>query len=98
MSEATHTPGPWHAHFPSWVPWEGAVCIGNDSGRDIAWTTADATIHTADAKLIAAAPDLLDVLTRFAQFPFAHQGIAEGPLAVMLGQARAAIAKAEGKS
>ncbi|MDP1702610.1 MAG: hypothetical protein Q8L53_16860 [Aestuariivirga sp.] len=40
-------------------------------------------------------PDLYDVLSRFADFPFSHQGPAEGPLATMIHQARAALAKVQ---
>ena len=40
----------------------------------------------------AAFENVCDVLSRFADFPFSHQGPAEGPLAVMIKQARDALA------
>lgn len=59
---AAHTPGPWHANYPNWVPWEGAICITSDLGHDIAWTTSGALTKPADARLIAAAPAMYKAL------------------------------------
>ena len=98
-----HTPGPWSISCVRTRESGAPVLqiLGADgkvyalvfySGK----TPKDHAASYADARLIAAAPDLLDVLERFSKFPFTHQGAAEGPLAVMLGQARAAIAQARG--
>lgn len=95
-----HTPGPWtvEEYGDDETP---ALVIHKDSETRVCFmatpgSQGDPAKIEADARLIAAAPELLDVLERFSQFPFAHQGIAEGPFAVMLTQARAAIAKANG--
>jgi hypothetical protein len=95
-----HTPGPWRTQ--GWVPTWAYIPVKDASHNLVAslypYELRNYTREQveANARLIAAAPDMLDVLDRFSKFPFAHQGIAEGPLAVMIKQARAAIAKATG--
>lgn len=80
----THTPGPW----------TGRIGIGNTV--DLMGDTPPKSIGTvhgrnrdADARLIAAAPDLLDALIR-------AEGMCDEP-AAWLPFVRAAIAKAEGR-
>lgn len=73
----THTPGPWE--------WDGKfiVCIPHAEGVTCFRTNPE------DARLIAAAPDLLKALK---QIEFDWDGEEED-----MYEARAAIAKAEGK-
>ena len=90
MIQATHTPGPWTAldrGYKSHVTdadmnW-GAEIIGPG--------------HAANARLIAAAPELLAVLEQCLPIIDAHRraALGEGDIAAM--NARAAIAKAKGE-
>lgn len=88
-----HTPGPWRAEG-----WEGVTvnaadgctilaCPGASQGATLAETKAN-------ARLIAAAPDLLAALEEIAGYPHAdHAGL---PPARARAIARTAIAKATG--
>lgn len=87
----SHTPGPWynvddsfiHARFP------------HQNGEHVATVWAHGTAETAaNARLIAAAPDLLEALEYVVeQFAYAPLGI--GGIKVV-EKARLAIAKSEG--
>lgn len=86
MSEK-HTPGPWTAGRRA-----GArTCI--DSERD----NVAAAWSDADAKLIAAAPDLLEVARLFVDYAETTE-FDRGPCKADVEAARAAIAKAEGRA
>lgn len=89
--EVKHTPGPWA------LSGRTATCIRTaDQEQHIAYMeTADNTVETclANAHLIAAAPDLLLALKSFMHNNSVVIGL---PLAARA--ARAAIAKAEGRS
>lgn len=96
MAEASHTPGPWWASGTEvgTVPMM-AVKIAKVSGSNYAEATANAC-------LIAAAPDLLAAL-KAAQKDLETveremSGIAPEAVSPALPLIRAAIAKAEGKS
>lgn len=56
MSNAKHTPGPWEWRIGNWLYGQGEMILW--------YTTDDDGIHarTPDARLIAAAPDLLEAL------------------------------------
>lgn len=94
--EETHTPGPW---FRSTIQGSDCLMIGADDGSDI---VADMRIDrpmenaNADARLIAAAPDMLEAL----------QGVIHHNDALakrhkispsLIGHIKRAIAKASGK-
>ena len=93
-----HTPGPWH-YSPDVSLHNTALVYGADK-----YLVADAgRIHRrqpeeqiANAKLIAAAPDLLDALRDMTEFY--AQVTASPDEDSVLAAARAAIAKAEGRS
>ena len=101
MSE--HTPGPWKAK--KWVgtdpyddPDRPFVEVGNVHWSPKNWKPAAAIEQTANARLIAAAPELLETL----EFLVTAAG-GEGPpvperelLQDCVDKARAAIAKAKG--
>ncbi len=99
MSAAKHTPGPWQAvawmcHAPTTVR-AGNVTIAECGGQGRLVVDCE-----ADARLIAAAPELLEQLRlmvqQFAQYvPPAPNG---GNEAWRIAKARAAIAKAEGSA
>lgn len=80
-----HTPGPWEVR--------GGNVIENPSGVNIAkaWMT-DGEEECANARLIAAAPDLLKALIDVMSDPY----FSKAP--TRYEHARAAIAKAEGRT
>ena len=90
-----HTPGPWQAdEKPQWYPWPEAIEI-KAGNWTIAWTTTSAEFRdrtVADARLIAAAPDMLAALKAF-QHAWVFVEVYDGAYA----KAVAAIAKATGK-
>jgi len=93
-----HTPGPWHHK-------EGSVSVfAPDKPRrkicDTAWQTINVTEARANARLIAAAPDLLEALKRTVSRLESHTAEIETcdlphGTELALEQARTAIAKAE---
>ena len=100
---ANYTPGPWHwqgdslthRQFNIYAPNNSPhqhVCTVNNLSVDKLWQR-DATQAEANARLIAAAPDLLSALQQLAQgwAPLSDPTIIRG-----LAEARAAIAKATG--
>jgi hypothetical protein len=93
----SHTPGPWYRS------WSGQwICVDGPRGRvELAQVFREAEFKTslpekANGDLIAAAPDLLDALRRSVDWLafLSERGLAHDVLDI----ARAAIAKAEGKS
>lgn len=97
MSERKHTPGPWklevgdHSHRYSLVTDEDDRTIHYKYGSGTAY---DAEKDEANARLIAASPEILGALTEIvASFgkPIPHSESAP------IQRARAAIAKATGK-
>lgn len=103
MTEAVkHTPGPWFFDGPSenLIVWEW-----NNADNRICFMTSDGPAR-ANAHLIAAAPDLLEVATLFAsslEYLIAldrKKGDDEGASmkGITLNVVRAAIARAEGRS
>ena len=89
MSEQKHTPAPWtirevqHSNVPGQRAF--AIDFNEDQEQVVDWVYEE-----ADAKLIAAAPDLLE----FAQHFIDRYGMYE---TWMTAEARAAIAKATGE-
>lgn len=111
MSERKHTPGPWAVHHnPDWNQW--SVRSANPSGladAPIYYELADRigghvlgesfddySEVEANARLIAAAPELLEALEQFVAWVDApcESAFSDSQLA----SARAAIAKATGES
>lgn len=99
MSEAKHTPGPWsiqeYSNFSGWsvsAPVRGCIAERWYPTSDAVERIYPKDEMAANARLIAAAPEMLEALRRMAaRFLCTHPddvAIAE--------QARAAIAKAEG--
>lgn len=85
-----HTPGPWRVDYT-----QGIV---TKDGVPIAYVYNDySDTPLPDARLIAAAPELLEVLKTLADYPIAG-GYALGPCITEcdMKEIRAAIAKAEG--
>jgi hypothetical protein len=108
-----HTPGPWNIDAP-YICGNGTtrysegytvavVTTGYDSGKAVAQMHGHAGVYEANARLIAAAPDLLAAcrvtLEDFIQLMEGHcpQGSPEEEAVnLVAGMLRAAIAKAEG--
>jgi hypothetical protein len=89
---AEHTPGPWRFQYS---PYEDGFAFSHIKAGDGLYPDGfriDAIIGEADARLIAAAPDLLAELKNIA----AICSVAAPEHDLALDRARAAIAKAEG--
>ena len=101
---AKHTPGPWLGvkHFSQWLISDGDRLIATTAGAASYMGLAHAKRDAANAKLIASAPDLLEVLRKY-ELPIDINNIALS--CIELGseaverelQRRAAIAKATGE-
>lgn len=99
MSEAKHTPGPWHVLLSNGAAFE----IGDDSDANKAnilctrykWEERAAEM-LANIRLMAAAPDMLDVLQRIAEY--ADDATPIHPSDNLIVDVRAAIAKATGSA
>lgn len=98
-----HTPGPWRVgpypgHVESMDGRLVAGCMGRQSAKDSDDTNA---VNEANARLIAAAPELLealeDVMERFGT-QLRLQGYGREFKEEMLDKARAAIAQAKGEA
>ena len=100
-----HTPGPWYADtmgYPSIInagntenPKPGCiVCIIEDPAGPNTYTSKNDRTNAANARLIAAAPDLLAVASALVNFNNADNPMTEDELQSM---ASAAITKAEGR-
>lgn len=87
MSEAKHTPGPWEIRrgYDTIIDSIGP-CIPEEYAGS-AWLK----LSEADARLIAAAPELLEALKQIGAIKFSNWSDGE-----MRAIARAAIAKVEG--
>jgi hypothetical protein len=102
--EAKHTPGPWHTNgkvhettIDGFRTTSVAVSM-SEVGRAIACVYAGFGDGPDNARLIAAAPDMLAALREFVEaFNGDHDAAIAMGLDVALGNARAAIAKAEGE-
>jgi hypothetical protein len=55
----THTPGPWHVYGNRYIYGDGPVVA---KVTDTNWRWQDASMLEANARLIAASPDMLDAL------------------------------------
>jgi len=89
-----HTPGPWKAGPFNVIADSGAI-VADCCARDAITGTPAPAEYAANAKLIAAAPDLLAVC-KMVLDRHSYQGTGE-PWSDLFKAAREAIAKAEGK-
>ena len=90
----THTPGPWHVGDEDMVADGPFICAGSTMIADV-WCGLPGDTFKANARLIAAAPDLLAALKHVeicASCAQADWGACPGGR-----QALAAIARAEGR-
>jgi len=100
-TQATHTPGPWKAQKPRGHQhaidrkWEIVAPIPNSGGEMVVVGehTGIECLNEANARLIAAAPDLLAALSVLMSL---HDNpLSKEVFAVAISKARAAIAKAK---
>lgn len=91
MADAKHTPAPWEISHepPRWIIQSTSVPIG---ARAVAWLVGDYLECAPNARLIAAAPDLLAAAKALLVSDDIHSW--DTPATIAL---RAAIAKAEGR-
>ena len=92
----THSPGPWEIYHSTWH--QSQVSSATVEG-DRMKTTVESLRHEADAALIAAAPELLDVLTMalpYVEMAEHDDSYKPGVVAKMVQRMNDAIAKAEG--
>jgi hypothetical protein len=90
-----HTPGPWKRNYRRVTP----VNAKQDGAEDICHVYGDEDKEIANGNLIAAAPDLLDAVSRFVALHNAEHESESGEYLQSLydeaiGAARAALAKA----
>lgn len=93
MSETAHTPGPWMTG--------GYTVTANNGNLLVAKLYREQKLQDAEsdanARLIAAAPDMMEALKRI-QAAFAAPTEWTSKIATEMAGVRAAIAKAEGRS
>jgi hypothetical protein len=103
MADLKHTPKPWHVNVV-----DETLVVDSDN-RPVATTFQDESDYAdecdrryADACLIAAAPELLDALKKMITWGLEPDSDSksprEGQLVEAWAKARAAIAKAEGRT
>jgi hypothetical protein len=108
MGETKHTPGPWHVDDGTFEGIETGVysadaliCVAeNGECMEMAFGDERWSVHEANARLIAAAPDLLAALSRLHEIAhgswFGDDGTDSDEERAAMVAARAAIAKATG--
>jgi hypothetical protein len=99
--QAKHTPGPWRAVADEQVPERGAVYVEGPEGWadhaicDCEYSQEGVERDEANARLIAAAPDMLKVLHAIANVNAKYGSSLDTDI---VKGVHAAIAKAEGRS
>jgi hypothetical protein len=99
MSEAKHTPGPWQVDpEPSS---DGSLLVWGDTrsprgGEVVAWCNSELTRNHADARLIAAAPELLAACRAWIAYLDPRDNLYSHEETELIRQMQAAIAKARG--
>jgi hypothetical protein len=100
-----HTPGPWKVIETNYLPHNGDHVADMSNGLMVVPCLSGLGEPLADARLIAAAPDLLEALTRLSFAAMARDNVMGDQCALFAAQAavrdannvaRAAIAKATG--
>ncbi len=97
MSTAKHTPGPWATRDdrPHWID---VVTVSGD--RIVSVDKEDTDYAEADARLIAASPDLLGALQEFQylmNLRIKELGFLSNEMQIVLDKSEKAIAKATGE-
>lgn len=85
LASGSHTPGDWHCTKDSVLP--GQLAVIDEIGSYVIAAIDDDEQGQANARLIAAAPELLEVLSELVNSPNAKQN-------AMWDKARAAITRA----
>jgi hypothetical protein len=92
---AQHTPGPWQVHQPD----TQTLAVHTRAGSIAEWPTNYDPRDVADARLIAAAPELLEAVKGLISNAPPPKGIrADYSYILYLEAAKTAIAKAEGRA
>lgn len=85
---AGHTPGPWETSHDG----HGGIYVGDKNGRQVGFVSLRSE-QEANARLIAAAPELLEALRDLLAD---YDGSIEPGESALIDKARAAIAKVKG--
>lgn len=95
--DVKHTPAPWFEvkHFSEWLISDGSRLVATTAGSPAHLGLAHAKRDAANARLIAAAPDLLKALETLLSLHDARVDTADA-WNVSMEEARAAISKAIG--
>lgn len=96
MSAHKHTPGPWHSTGRYVGSGHAKMNICECSDNSGCWSNAPEAV--ANARLIAAAPELLEAIEPFAHATLLHTGQVIGLTREDFERAIAAIAKATGET
>ena len=98
--KAQHTPGPWFVPAPTYRTLYVEARIGNMMLQEVAacGPTADPAQQAANARLIAAAPELLEALKLALEYWRHRQQRYKNRSPVWVQAARSAIAKATGEN
>jgi hypothetical protein len=97
MNTQKHTQGPWRCVDTSNHAHDYRLLAANGAPLPLNVVANDHSEQRANARLIAAAPDLLAVASALVEFADGNNRInLTGKLALAVGLARAAISKAEG--
>ena len=93
-----HTPGPWNVQRNVVNYRSGRTALEiRGAGDDLIATLPGCDRDAVNARLIAAAPDLLEALKKIANLDYRGTNYTENILVDAIAVARAAIAKAEGQ-
>ena len=105
MTNTSHTPGPWRVIFESIDPEWSVVTdargnivanVNSETGPDVPPLVSTKMPRDANARLIAAAPDLLAALEAVMNHPHVRAYLPYSPTDAVFSGAMAAIAKAKG--
>lgn len=94
---AKHTPGPWKVIDRALNGGEGVSIEAENGYTEVCKVNKSYHSRTANARLIAAAPELLEALKEAENWLAEYEDGPDSGLQGLLAQARAAIAKAEGR-
>ena len=100
MTQTTHTPGPWSLRMTGWQTNPAAIYSPRRPGAVAcipARTSVPLDEQSANARLIASAPDLLAALEQCLPIVDAYRRLSLGDGDLTANNARNAIAKAKGQ-